>query len=64
MNMQLRAKKLACKTAAMIIEDDMQAGLLEKRYAGLKERGGPSVGMITKGMEDLIEELRGRAKPS
>ena len=64
MNMQLRAKKIACRTAAMLCEEDMEAGLLEKRYGGLKGKGGPAVGMIEKGMDELIEELRHRAKPS
>ena len=64
MNMQLRAKKIACKMAAVLCEEDKEAGLLEKRYGGLKEQGGPSVGMIEKGMDELIEELRHRAKPS
>lgn len=63
MDMQLRAKKIACKLAAVLCEQDMEVGLLETRYAGLKEQGGPSVGMITKGMEALIEELRDRSKP-
>ncbi len=63
MDMQLRAKKIACKIAAVLCEDDLENGLLETRYAGLKEKGGPSVGMITKGMEALIEELRDRSKP-
>ena len=64
MDMQLRAKKIACKTAAILCEEDMAAGLLETRYAGLKEQGGPSIGMIMKGMEALIEELRDRSKPA
>lgn len=63
MDMQLRAKKIACKTAAILCEQDMEAGRLEQRYGDLKAKGGPSVGMITKGMEALIEELRERSKP-
>lgn len=62
MNMSLRAKKLACKTAAMICEEDMEAGLLKKRYGGLKEEGGPSVELIEQGMVTLIEELRHRGR--
>ena len=62
MNMSLRAKKLACKTAAMLCEEDMEAGLLQKRYGGLKKEGGPSVELIAKGMEELIEELRHRGR--
>lgn len=63
MDMKLRAKKIACKTAAMLCEEDLEAGLLGIRYAGLKEKGGPSVGMIENGMRELIEELRKRSKP-
>ena len=63
MDMQLRAKKIACKLAAVLCEEDMEAGLLERRYGDLKAKGGPSVGMIETGMKALIEELRERAKP-
>ena len=63
MDMQLRAKKIACKLAAVLCEEDMEAGLLETRYGDLKAKGGPSIGMITKGMEALIVELRDRSKP-
>lgn len=63
MSIQLRAKKLACKTAAVLCERDMKDGQLELRYGDLKGHGGPSVAMIEAGMEELIEELRERAKP-
>jgi hypothetical protein len=61
--MRVRAKKIACNVAAMILEDDLEAGLLKKRYATLHDIGGPSLQLIEGGMRDLIQELRDRARP-
>ena len=62
MDMNLRAKKIACKTAAVLCEVDLESGGVERRYEDLNEKGGPSVGMIKKGMVALIQELRDRGK--
>ena len=59
---KLRAKKIACKLAAILCEEDLEAGGIKARYRLLKEKGGPSVEAIEAGMRELIEELvkRGR----
>ncbi len=60
---KLRAKKIACKIAAMLLEEDVALGGIRERYGSLKkDSDGPSVEAIEAGAKDLIEELvkRGR----
>ncbi len=63
MSIRLRAKKIACKIAAMLLEEDVASGGIRERYGSLREdHDGPSVEAIEAGAKELVEELvkRGR----
>ncbi len=60
--MKLRAKKLACNLAALLLEEDTEAGLLECRYGSIESKGGPAMWLIRQETEELIEELRHRGR--
>ncbi len=60
---KLRAKKIACKVAAVLLQEDVESGGIRERYETLKkDHDGPSVIAIEAGVQELIEELvkRGR----
>ncbi len=63
MNTKERAKRIACRFAAVLCEGDKAAGSLEERYDAIKQDDWPSIGMVKVGMAALIEELLKRGKP-